>query len=796
MHEKNFKRVQIETEKILKETQKLLEELSNKEKESYSGEVELKTLSLSNLRRHQELLKNEAQKLKNLEYVVAVVGTMKAGKSMTINAIVGQEILPSRDFPMTTLPTLITHVSKQTEPRLTIKKIKPFNELKNAIKAKISTRQTFELGDIQNLVSRIEENKIEFKTEYKGPEEISHFLRDINDLMRIAKEFGIEPPYEEYTDVDDLPRIEVEFYHLSKYPQEASEARLTLLDTPGPDEFKQSAILKTIFKEQLRKASAVTLVVDYTKMNSESDAKVKKDIEDVAKMIGKKHLFVLLNKFDQRNRDSEDNIVYEEAKRLISKGTLKDKIDDNNVYPISSKLAFYANLGLSELEKNKKIDENLFKREAFAVAMLGEDWKDDIDDIQRVEKKCHKNWEKSYLEDPLNNIIATIHSEALALALEAPLGKLANILQETSNGLKIRERGYRENIKQLKETIYALKNDINNMESISENLSLETEKSVADTKEKLEINIGESIDNIYDEFESTLLTSSNEEEQRQIKDKEYKPWLRIPLPKNLEFLNKAVNKDKNLEKVKQNFKEFRKNGKVNFKKENDAKKFYKNINDIFTHQIEDFLENTEETISKNIYDLSSDVNDNIEEKLGSLLMVIKERFDGEINITLPQLILEKSAIVNKSVLKNSIKHDIEIENVKGDGFINNILHWVNTNWGTVENRSDTFSVESKEIEKNINSKIMSLKKMLYDYIDNFYNKKISKTINKKLLFLKEEIEGYRGEQNDIVKKREANEVDITEEISLAQKLLERNTKLNERVYETKKILSRIGENNV
>lgn len=52
MHEKNFKRVQIETEKILKETQKLLEELSNKEKESYSGEVELKTLSLSNLRRH------------------------------------------------------------------------------------------------------------------------------------------------------------------------------------------------------------------------------------------------------------------------------------------------------------------------------------------------------------------------------------------------------------------------------------------------------------------------------------------------------------------------------------------------------------------------------------------------------------------------------------------------------------------------------------------------------------------------------------------------------------------------
>ncbi|MCK5537403.1 MAG: dynamin family protein, partial [Bacteroidales bacterium] len=499
MHEKNFKQVQIETDKILKETQNLLEELSIKEKESHSDD-EVKTLSLSNLTKHQETLKNEAQKLKNLEYVVAVVGTMKAGKSMTINAIVGQEILPSREFPMTTLPTLITHVPKQTEPRLIIKKINPFNELKNAIKEKISTKQTFELDDIQNLVLRIKENKIEFKTEYKGQEKISHFLRDINDLMRIAKEFDIEPPYEEYTDVDDLPRIEVEFYHLSKYTQEASEARLTLLDTPGPDEFRQSAILKTIFKEQLRKASAVTLVVDYTKMNSESDAEVKEQIEDVANLIGKKHLFVLLNKFDERKHNRKDEDIYNEAKKLISEGILKNKIEANNVYPVSSKSAFYANLGFCEIERKGEIDSSLSWAEDFGVEVIGRSWRRKIDDKNEVLECCREVWKDSYLEKPLNNIIATIHSEALALALDAPLGKLANILQETSNGLKIRERSYSENIKKLKETIDALKNDINNMESISKNLSLEIEKSVAYTKEKLEENIGKSIDEIYDAF--------------------------------------------------------------------------------------------------------------------------------------------------------------------------------------------------------------------------------------------------------------------------------------------------------
>lgn len=42
--------------------------------------------------------------------MLAVVGTMKAGKSTTINAIVGQEILPNRNRPMTSVPTLIRHV--------------------------------------------------------------------------------------------------------------------------------------------------------------------------------------------------------------------------------------------------------------------------------------------------------------------------------------------------------------------------------------------------------------------------------------------------------------------------------------------------------------------------------------------------------------------------------------------------------------------------------------------------------------------------------------------------------------
>lgn len=42
-------------------------------------------------------LRGDGIKPVELEMVLAVVGTMKAGKSTTINAIVGTEILPNRN---------------------------------------------------------------------------------------------------------------------------------------------------------------------------------------------------------------------------------------------------------------------------------------------------------------------------------------------------------------------------------------------------------------------------------------------------------------------------------------------------------------------------------------------------------------------------------------------------------------------------------------------------------------------------------------------------------------------------
>ena len=92
----------------------------------------------------KNVLQGEYTKLENFEVVLAVVGTMKAGKSTTINAIVGREVLPNRNRPMTALPTLIAHKKDQKEPILTCD-VKDINKyIANLKKITLSKFQTDE----------------------------------------------------------------------------------------------------------------------------------------------------------------------------------------------------------------------------------------------------------------------------------------------------------------------------------------------------------------------------------------------------------------------------------------------------------------------------------------------------------------------------------------------------------------------------------------------------------------------------------------------------------------------------
>jgi predicted GTPase len=784
-----YQKIKIETEKIVEESQKLLKELIDKEKKNKNN-IEKKTLSLKNLNTYRDTLKNELQKLKNLEYVIAIMGTMKSGKSMTINAIVGQEILPSREFPMTTLPTLITHDPNKTEPSINIKKIEPFNLLKKEIKSKLNNDSSVlsSLGEIRELGEKIKNDEIEFKTDYQGQKNISQFLKEINDLMRIAKELDLEPPYAEYTDVDDLPRIKVEFYHLKKHNQKASDdAKLTLLDTPGPDEVKQSKLLQKIFDEQLHRASAVTLIVDYTKMNNESDADVKEQVKGVAERLGKKHLFVLLNKFDQRNQDKDEAESYEEAKRLIYDDILKDKINKNNVYPISSKSAFYANRGLCELDKNGRIDTHLPWRKSFGVEVLGRRWEKYINNNKEIIEACNEVWKDSFFEKPLNNIISSIHNDASLMALDSPLNKMEVMLEDLFNALNTQENAYEKDIQELRNRVIEVENSVKILQNIIEKIYTITNNKIVKSKKKLGDNIDLFIKDLTFEIKKFIQDGIDEKEEQNKKEN-----LRHPRKTDSDYMSRFLYENifggrKQKKTYKKYFDTLRKNGEIPFDKKDDADSFIKIIIQVVDTKIINLYEISEKEFNNNVLNLSKDLNRLIRDELNKIIQEISKKLGDEVFISLPTITIKNKKINSTLSTENFIKEEKESYTVVGDSWWQSIGNWINYDWGKVTKYKNIFKVTQNNIMEIIKAQVGNHEKYLIEHIEKRYKEEISKPIKEQIFLLLKKLDGYKGEQLSVLEKREISEIDDlnNERITVNEKK-KRTKKLINRVIETKK----------
>jgi replication fork clamp-binding protein CrfC len=116
----------------------------------------------------------------------------------------------------------------------------------------------------------------------------------------VSQALGVEFPFSEYAAIEHIPVIEVEFVHLAGL--DAHLGQLTLLDTPGPNEAGQPHLQKML-SEQLARASAVLAVMDYTQLKSISDEEVRQAISAAGKSVP---LYALVNKFDQKDRNSDD----------------------------------------------------------------------------------------------------------------------------------------------------------------------------------------------------------------------------------------------------------------------------------------------------------------------------------------------------------------------------------------------------------------------------------------------------------------------------------------------------------
>ena len=643
MHESNILKIKTETEKIVYE---ILE--SSKKIDFALKDENIKTME------------NELLKLKNEEFIISMVGTMKAGKSTTINAIVGQEILPSRVEAMTTLPTLITHIKGKVEPVLKLNNsyINTLNDLLRKVRNN-SKSKNYSKSE-QNITNN---KNFQFKEQILGNEKIKEALTIFNDLRRVSK----DQIFDKFIELKNIPRIEIEFKTLKDIVTK-DNSKLSLLDTPGPNEYKQSAKLKETLKIQLENSSAVIFVVDYKSYESGDTNDIKQRISDIHEYLKSKNFYILANKFDASKNSDEE---YEDTKKRIHTyfELKEDKIELKNIFPVSSEWAFQSYL-VNELILKDKINKSLPNTKNFWKDFLGELWEEDIEDIERVKKICKIKYKNSYFQKVIDNIVKDVYENAMFRVIEKTMIVIdaSKIITKMEDGFKVRLKSVNDttNIGVLNEKIELLKKDIDKIKKVEEDFK----------------NISEN--NFYLEFDG---------------------------------IEKSIN---NKLKSLDNIKEFPKK-KFEYKEEaqKEVKEKIQNIEQLKNNITSEFINKGEEIVKKYIEKLNFKLRGDFEKIIDD----IKDQLGKEIRVYSPNLDKSSYNIVTFSYTDNLVK-TIDKE-YWGSGFFR-LIDIGDLEWGkeTIINEEEVYNVVNN-FKNSIYTFIRNNKESNFKNIKN----EISKSIN-------------------------------------------------------------------
>ncbi|MBP2641804.1 MAG: hypothetical protein H6Q66_2755 [Firmicutes bacterium] len=454
----------------------------------------------------ETILRSERYKVDRLEASFVVVGTMKAGKSTTINAIIGAEVLPNRNQPMTTLPTVIRHCPGKKEPELLFPDPRPMNELIEQLchilqeiesRGDLSQLAFCATDDGKALVQRIKAGSFgAICGRYKGQREIFDCLKNINDIWRLCSSEGIgldiDNCLSQYDDIQKFPAIEIEFAHLGDQDYGFGNGKISFIDTPGPNEAGQ-VFLKKIMREQLEKASAVLAVLDYTQLNGEADADIRQSLNEAADVTGDR-LFVVVNKFDQKDRHGMDA---ETLRAYVARQLFDGRLDPSHVYPVSSRYGYLAALALRELKQFQRLPEYQFNPwvEDFSALTLGTCWEEEDVDPTELTTRALKLWRNSRFDVLLEEVVKDSYANSASMSLRAALTKMLEYNKRIIESLQLRQNALHGDVLTIEDNIKALNEKIILVETSRDEVRRLIDESI-ETLEKKIFQLFDKVDKI------------------------------------------------------------------------------------------------------------------------------------------------------------------------------------------------------------------------------------------------------------------------------------------------------------
>lgn len=598
----------------------------------------------------QEILTNEINKLEQFDVVLAVVGTMKAGKSTTINAIVGREILPNRNRPMTALPTLICHNPAKDIPSITIDPT-VLNQFLSQLQAKLHLVPKSDKmhQDMHNLIDFIADGG-QFNNYYEGEEHIFEFLYQLNDLVRLSKDVSnaqaeqgekeiLHFPFDEYKNFNNLPMIEVAFKLESDFE---TQGRFMLLDTAGPNEAGQDE-LKEALVEQLARSSAVMIVLDYTQLNSDAEKDVKDQIEKIP-TVQKSRLFALVNKFDQKNANSDEA---DATCKHIFNNLLKDKIELDNIYAISAQDAYLANRMKAYIEEHG--DKPEYQPKTWVEDFVNKRFGGDSEEYEEasdktLEKRLNKLVEASRMAEPMQNVIVNMQRNAPFISIQSALAGAGYVFDRLHNVLNIKgvfaekENLTEQQIAELQAKIFELQADTQSLqESRNEILSdiqqiqakiderVNLKDKIKSIRKETKLSIGELFDN-QAEKDKEELEKEKEGKLDEIKNERKSFW---------KILGKiGLISENELEKRASILEEFKGKMQTNgnqliFSKEQDLEDFKAKVFEMVNTFIELYIVTEFENILAESVNEAHNTTSKLNTKGEELLALLQEKFEKD-----------------------------------------------------------------------------------------------------------------------------------------------------------------------
>lgn len=717
---------------------------------------------------YQQQISDEANKVQNLELRMAIVAPMKAGKSTIINAIIGQEILPSRNSAMTTLPTEIIFDAELTEPVLDLSAevLSVFEKTLLALRHKI---EDLEMERVQERLAQyphlatmpkqiLKSVSDSIPAQSLGREKIIHTLTSLNDIVRLCSILDILPDQIQLT---DAPRIYTPFWRLQKAEQQPELGNLVIVDTPGPNEAGENLRLSAVVEEQLCKSSIVLIVLDFTQLKNEAAEKVKEDVNKVIKLRGEDNLYVLINKVDQRR---EGDMSPEQVQQFVAaEFGIGDADNKNRVFEISARSAFTSANFLVELQQNRELNIVEMKAaRALAQEVFGIDWEEELKEvkIEDLQRKAERLLKKSGFDSFLNGAINALMAEAAPRCMESALKIARGRLDELNNEAQLRQSAINAGQEKVSLELGALEADLQSLSDCRNRLQ---------EVDRLKTNLDQQLNTILEKLKQDAKVSL----ETYFTDEEYQrgDLLKKGGMAAKSFFNRFYKRFKSEIKPTGS-------GVIEFNNLREAEDFTEQAIAYSTNKINALLDSVREQVRKIIEHSRQDLTQLLEEKTKPIIERARDRLNENfnVNLSLPTPSLDSKDI---NFTKPSVKHNTRWVD---QGYETQVVKkkkwyylWLFSERDTIkvkkpDKKEEYYTVSLQEIvyesNKKSNQNITNIKQGINQYLDEDFKQRVDIYLKDLNVYLSNYSDSLTQAQEDQKLKSEERDKLVTELNSL------------------------------